>query len=175
MNVAIPFRMFHSVARMTAFCAAAFLCGIATAQNSSSVTPLSALYESETDAVRKARAFPKFGEALFAQIRKDVEASHYPAALSKLEDYIARTRAMRLELKAAVPDAEKKPSGFKQLQIHVRKSVRTLDHTIVSIPVSDRSPFVAGRREMEAIDRDLMGDLFPRQPGRKEPDKKEKP
>lgn len=160
---------------LAGMCGATLLAEATFAQDSPPPNSLARLYETEVDAIGKAKSFPKYGDALFAQVRDDVGAGQYPAALSKMEDYIARLKAMREELKAAVPNPEKKANGFKQLQIHVRRIIRTLTHTIVTIPVADRGPFLAGRKDIENIDRELISDLFPRQPGRKEPDKKEKP
>jgi len=64
-------------------------------------------------------------------------------------------------------DAERKPNGFKNLQIHIRQNIPRLEQTILTLPVEQREPFEAIRKELDAIDRELIDALFPRQPAKK--------
>ena len=134
---------------------------------------LRAQFNHETDPVRKAKALPKLGDAQFNQLRKETDAGHYAEALKIVEEYRDEVKVAETALKASGLDAERKPAGFKQLQIHVRKSVREIEQTVLALPDEQRPPFEAIRRELTAIEKELIEMLFPRQP-RKNPSQEEK-
>jgi DNA-binding response OmpR family regulator len=67
-------------------------------------------------------------------------------------------------LEAAVPDAEKKPSGFKELQISLRETIRRIDDLILTLPVDKRPFFREIRDDLVKIQNDLIDALFPRKP-----------
>ncbi len=135
---------------------------------------LQAQFNQESDPVRKAKALMKFGDAQFELLGKQADAGNYGEALHVLQEYREEVKVTHAALKATGLDAEKKPGGFKQLQIHVRKSLRKLNQTITSLPYKERDPFEAIRRELEEIDKELVDMLFPRQPGRRPETEKRK-
>ncbi len=130
------------------------------------IEDLRAQFNGESDPVRKAKALPPLGDALFELMGKQADADNDAAALRALEEYRNDVGNTVAGLKATHVDAEKKPAGFKQLQIHVRKSIRRLSERILVLPFDLRSPFETIRRELEQDDKELIDMLFPRQPGR---------
>jgi len=122
-------------------------------------------YDRERDAVGKAKKLPKLGDAHFAAARRALRDENFPLAITLLQDYRDLVSTTRDALLAATPDPEKRPSGFKQMEIHVRKSLDQMADIIGEAPLSERPPFESIRADLEKISKQLIRDLFPRQPG----------
>ena len=131
------------------------------------LTPLAVANGQSGDAVQNAKSVVRQGEIQLEQVRREVRAENYDEALRVLTAYRDAVKSAHAALKASGRDAERKPSGFKNLQIHVRQSTQRLEQTILSVPVEQRAPFEAIRKELEAIDKELVDALFPRQPSMK--------
>jgi len=123
-------------------------------------------FAQESDPVRKAKALPRLGEAQFEQVRKEIAAQSYDQALHIVEDYRDEVRGAVAALKSTGVNAERRPSGFKQLQIHLRKSLRELDQTLLALPDDQRPPFESIRQELLSTEKELLDLLFPRKPGK---------
>ena len=123
-------------------------------------------FEKETDPVRKAKALTRLGDAQWNAARKASAADDYAEARRLVRQYLDDSEAAANALKASGINAEKKPRGFKELQIHVRKSLRELDQMILSVPAEERGSLEVYRRDLLAIEKQLINDLFPRQPGK---------
>ncbi len=119
------------------------------------------------DPVQKAKSTVRWGEAQLEQVRREVRAENYDEALRVLTDYRDAVKSAHAALKASGRDAERKPNGFKHLQLHLRQSIQRLDQTILSLPSDLRDPFTAIRRDLDSIDKELIDALFPRQPAKK--------
>jgi hypothetical protein len=122
-------------------------------------------YDRERDAVGKAKKLPKLGEAHLEAARRAIRDDNIPLAIALLQEHRDLVAATREALLEAVPNPEKKSGGFKQMEIHVRKSLDQMTDLIAEAPVSDRAPFEAIRDDLARISRLLIRDLFPRQPG----------
>ena len=125
-------------------------------------------FERETDPVRKARALPKYGDALIERAGQQLQASEVDAALKTLEQYRDAVATSHSALKASGINGEKKPSGFKQLEIHVRRGVRRLEDLIVNVPFERRKPFEDVQKQLAQVDHELIEMLFPRRPAKTE-------
>jgi hypothetical protein len=86
-----------------------------------------------------------------------------------MEKYRDNARAAIEALKKDHRDAEHHTNGFKQLQIHVHKSLRELDETLVIAPDEYRPPLEIVRRDLANMDDELLELLFPRRPLNKPP------
>ena len=128
-------------------------------------------FRNESNAVRKAKSLAALGDQQFKLMRKQVEASDYEGAVGLATEYLEWARGAHAALKAAGKDAEKSPNGYKQLEIQVRKSIRELDDTIHSVPLDQKAPFEGVRHALDALDKELINALFPRQPGRRPEEK----
>jgi hypothetical protein len=126
--------------------------------------------KSDNDPVRRAKNLGHTSDAQFEQIHKELDAGNFAQALRILHDHRDEVRSIEQALKATGQDAERHPAGFKQLQIHVRKSVRELDQIVVSLPDDQREAFDSVRKDLVNVEKELIDMLFPRAPG-KNPEK----
>ena len=123
-----------------------------------------ARYDQETDPVRKARALVKLSEDQIDEARKQLKAGDDVGSLHSLERYRDEIQHMTEALKATGVDAERKPGGFKELQISVRENVRRIDDLILTLPVDKRPFFRDVRTDLVKTQNELIDALFPRQP-----------
>ncbi len=131
-----------------------------------SLTELKNQFNRENEPARKAKALAKLGDAQFDLARRALDSSDFVQALRLLQDYRDAVHTAQASFKAATSDPERRPRGFKQLQIHVRKSIRALDQIILSLPEDQRAPFDAVRKDLLSREKELIDLLFPRQPGK---------
>ncbi len=66
-------------------------------------------------------------------------------------------------------DAERKPAGFKELQISLRETIRRIDDLILTLNVDKRPFFRVVRNDLFVDQNELIDDLFPRRPDRNAP------
>jgi len=123
-------------------------------------------YDQETDPVRKARALVKLGDDQIDEARKQLKNGDEVASLHILEQYRDEVRHIAELLKATGVDPEKKPAGFKELQISLRETVRHIDDLILTLPVDKRPFFREVRTDLVNTQNELIDALFPRQPER---------
>lgn len=121
-------------------------------------------FEREVNPVEKARRFPPLGEELMRLVHQQVRAEQYEAALRTLEEYHELARVAFTGLENSGRNAERQSSGFRHLQIHLRRSLRDLEQTISALPVQQREPFEAIHEQLEQINQKLLEMLFPRRP-----------
>ncbi len=133
------------------------------------VEELRSRFDAETNPVSKAKFFKKLGPAEFKEMHAQIGAGHDDQALKILEQYRDQVRATFDGLRALHVDPEKKPAGFKPLQIELREGLRRLDQLILELPVGDRDAFRAVRADLAAMQNQMLDLLFPRQPGRASP------
>jgi hypothetical protein len=131
----------------------------------SSVLEFRARFERDTDPMHRAKMMPQLGEAEFQQIDKDIAAGNLPGALQVAREYRDQVRSCENGLDAKEADPEKHPSGFKQLQISLRQSLRRLDEMLVNMTADEQVPFIELRKDLDQLDRHLIRELFPNQPG----------
>jgi hypothetical protein len=121
-------------------------------------------FAQETDAMRRAQAMPKLGEAEFDQLTRDVDAGALPVALAILSEYRDEIQSCETGLDARNIDAEKHPKGYKQLEISLRQSLRKLNNLLVSLTADEQAPFLEVRKDLEELNRHLIRELFPKSP-----------
>jgi hypothetical protein len=128
-----------------------------------------AKYQSESDPVRKARALAKLGDEQVDLAKKQLKAEDEVASLHTLEQYRDEVRATVAALKGTGVDAERKPAGFKELQISLRETIRRIDELIFTLNVDKRPFFREVRNDLFVDQNELIDDLFPRRPDRNAP------
>jgi hypothetical protein len=128
-----------------------------------------AKYQAESDPVRKARALAKLGDEQVELAKKQLKAEDEVASLHTLEQYRDEVRATVAALKGTGVDAERKPSGFKELQISLRETIRRIDELILTLNVDKRPFFREVRNDLFMDQNELIDDLFPRRPDRNSP------
>jgi hypothetical protein len=153
--------------RMSALLVGLVALTLTAATQQDSLAELRRRFEQETDPVRKARSVERLGNLHLEQFRRSAREEEYDAALTAIREYRNIVKSAHEALKKSGRDADRNPAGFKQLEIHVRQSITRLEQTILTIPYDHREPFEEIRKELEAIDKELVQMLFPRQPGKK--------
>jgi hypothetical protein len=126
-----------------------------------------AQYQHEADPVRKARELVKIGGDQVELAKKELKSGDEEGSLHTLEQYRDEVRETIAALKATGVDAEKKPTGFKELQISLREMVRRIDDLIFTLPVDKRQFFREVRTDLVMAQNDLIDQLFPRKPDQK--------
>jgi hypothetical protein len=119
----------------------------------------------ETDPVHKAKLILPLGTAEFDQIEKQVGDRDLTTALDNLHAYQDQVTLCEKALDARGVDPEKHSAGFKELEISVRESLRRLDNVLVHLSGDDQKPFLEVRKSLDEINRHLIKQLFPYQPG----------
>jgi hypothetical protein len=129
----------------------------------------------EPNPVRRGKLLPKLEQAEFEEIRHETDGGNFAKALELLGDYRDDVHTTQKALDATGVDPERKPAGYKELQIAVRESLRQLGEILVGLPPDWKMGFDDIRRELEAVNNRLIIQLFPRQPGHQPPNGKGKP
>jgi|SRR5579862_6009385 len=127
-----------------------------------------AKYQHEPDPVRKSRALARLGDEQIELAKKLLKEDEV-ASLHTLEQYRDEVHDMVATLNGMGVDAEKKPAGFKELQISLRETIRRVDDLILTLEVDKRPFFRAVRNDLFADQNALIDKLFPRKPERNAP------
>lgn len=128
-----------------------------------------ARYQNETDPVRRARELAKLGDEQVDLAKRQLKAGDEVASLQTLEQYRDEVRATVSALNGMSADAERKPAGFKELQISLRETIRRIDDLILTLDVDKRPFFRAVRNDLFMDQNALIDKLFPRKPERSAP------
>jgi hypothetical protein len=124
-------------------------------------------FAKETDPVHRAKSLSKLGEAQISDFTRRATADDIAGAFLTLTAYRDEVRSVFEGLKATGNNPEKKSDGFKDLQIHLRKTLWELDRVASLVPTERRPEFHDIHEELERIHNDLIHMLFPREPGNK--------
>jgi hypothetical protein len=150
------FRICVPVLMAAAFASAVFAQG--------RISELRSRFAAESDSVRKAKIMPQLGDAEFQQIQKDIADGRADDALALLRQYLAEAQACEKGLDSSGTDAEKHPSGFKQLQISLQESLRRLNAEVPQLTSDEQTPFRDVHRDISDMDARLIHKLFPHEP-----------
>jgi hypothetical protein len=121
-------------------------------------------YQHEGDPVRKARLLAKFGDEQVELAKRQLKEEHEVDSLHTLERYRDEVRDTIMALNGMGVDAERKPAGFKELQISLRETIRRIDDLIFTLSVDKRPFFREVRNDLFADQNKLIDELFPRRP-----------
>ena len=121
-------------------------------------------FKVQTDPVKRAKMFSKLGAALLAEMRKHEAAQEYEQVAPLFLEYRDDVTAACNGLTAANRDAEKHPGGYRELEMHLRRSLRQLNDVVFALPVAERDALIGPQHEIENIDNRLVKALFPRGP-----------
>lgn len=123
---------------------------------------LHARFDKETDPIRRAKLMVPLGAAEFDRMEKEVADNDLNGALGALREYQGQASSCEKALDAKRQNPEKHPSGYKELQISLRESLRRLDNMMVSMSGDEQTPFREIRKSLDDLDRDLIKELFPK-------------
>src|SRR4029077_9627361 len=128
-----------------------------------------AKYQHETDPIRKSRALVKLGDDQVDLATRQLKISDEVTSLHTLEQYRDEVHDMVTALNRVGVDAERKPAGFKELQISLRGTIRRIDELILTLNVDKRPFFRVVRNDLFMDQNVLIDELFPRKPDRNSP------
>ena len=124
-------------------------------------------FDSETDGVNKAKMLKRLGDAQFDREREAAKAGDYETVGFVMEKYRDNVRAALEAIKKTRPDAERHPSGYKQMEMHVETGIREVSDLLATVPEAFRPPLQIVKTDLLAVDKELLRLLFPRRPGEK--------
>jgi hypothetical protein len=122
---------------------------------------LEAQYQNEHDSVRRAKLLAKLGPLEVKRARDYLEMNDQEHALATLSHFRDEVRNTTGALSAAKADVEKHPSGYKELQIGLRETIRRLNDVVLALPVEERPMFESVRSDLVAMQGELFEALFP--------------
>jgi len=128
---------------------------------------LQARFEHESNSVRKAKLFEKLGDEQLAETRRASRDSDFVTVGMVMEKYRDNARGSLDALKKQHPDAERQLSGYKQLQMHIRKALRDLKEILLLAPPEVKPPLQLVQQDLANMDDELLRMLFPPRPGKK--------
>jgi len=127
-------------------------------------------FRAEVDPVRRARLFSKLGAALLGEMKKHEEAKEFDRVPSLFLEYRGAASAAYSGLTADGRDPQKHSAGFRELEIHLRKSLRQVADIVLGMPFDDRAALRKPQSDLEELDVRLVDALFPTSsPARKTP------
>jgi hypothetical protein len=120
-----------------------------------------AQFQLERDPVIKAKILAKLGRFEVDLARADLKADKDEQSLADLEHYRDQVETTVQALSATGVNAEQHPSGFKELQISLRETLRHIDELILQLPLDKRPWFQAVRSDLGRSQNVLIEALFP--------------
>lgn len=155
------------------------LCGFMpaaqTARVQQHIAKYEANYKSKTKPVDRAKAVVKLGRAEYVAASQSLDAGNVRGAFEFLAKYNEQAITAHDALETMGVDPEKHSNGFRQLEISVRESLRELREIMGRVPLEQRESFAALDKDLDALNRKLILELFPRQPGHEIQDEKKHP
>jgi hypothetical protein len=119
-------------------------------------------FDKETHAGNKVKALQKLSDAQFEVARKAAAANDFSTVGLTLEKYRDNVRACLELLKKQEPDADKHPTGYRQLELQVRKGIREVEDTMLTAPPEVQPPLQIVHKDILDMDNELIRLLFPR-------------
>ena len=132
-----------------------------TAPASDTLAALQLHFDHATNSVHKAKLLEKLADAQFEETRRSGIAGDYNAIGLILERYRDNARAALYALKKDHPDAERHYNGYRQVEICVRKGIHEVDEILLIAPDPYKPPIGLVRRDLAAIQDELIAVLFP--------------
>jgi hypothetical protein len=131
---------------------------------------LQSRFDHETNSVHKAKIFEHLGDQQFSEARHASQTRDYKAVAEIMEIYRNNARTVFNALKKEHPNAERQLSGYKQLQIHIHKSIREVDESLLVSPPEFKPPLMLVRQDLSSMDDELLVMIFPRRPTERKAD-----
>jgi len=118
-------------------------------------------FDREPHAENKVRLLEKLGEVEFASANKAGQGGDYESVGLLFEKFRDNARLTFELLKKQVPDADHHSSGYRRLELQVRRGIREVEETLLVVPDVVRPPLQLVRMDLIALDDQLIALLFP--------------
>jgi len=126
------------------------------------VSELQSRFDKENRGSAKVKALQKLAEAQFEAASKADAQSDYVTVGLTFEKYRDNIREAFELLKKQEPDADRHPGSYRQLELQTRKGIREVEETLVVVSAEMRPPLEIVRKDLLAIDDELIQLLFPK-------------
>lgn len=114
----------------------------------------------ETDPIDRAKITAKLGDELLKQMGRRYHDRAYAEGEALLTEYLEAVRSATRGLHESGRDARRKPAGFKQLEVHLRKSQRKLEEIGKQLPPEKREPLQEAQTVVETLRSELLQALM---------------
>lgn len=104
----------------------------------------------------RAKIAVKIGENLLEEIGQAYKERDYPQGHERLGEYVELVQQAHRELEDSGRDARRKPKGFKELEIHLRRSHRTFEELARRVPFDQRQPVRRAMNQVEELRTTLL-------------------
>lgn len=139
--------------------------GNTVTNNAADVIRLQKKFDEAHDAVHRAKALAQLGEAQVRDAADRIVGRDYEGALAELRLYRDEVAAVEKELAATGVNPEKKPAGYRELQVSVRENLRLLEDIAFTAPPSQQSALVEIHEQLGQQNEKLLAALFPSESG----------
>ena len=113
-----------------------------------------------TDPVDRAKEDIKISEILVSLISDAVKKGDLQTMRQRLTEYVSTIQEAHDGLVKSDRDARKKPHGFKELEISLRRQIKQLEDIGLALTFDEREPIDNARKEASQIRDDLLKALF---------------
>jgi hypothetical protein len=117
--------------------------------------------EREQNPVKKSKYATRLAELKVQQATDAYTKGDLDQGQKLLDDYLKWVRSAWDLLKGSGRPAERKPEGFKELDIALREDVRRFEDLQHRVPFTDRDPLKNAAQEAEKIRGEVLAALFP--------------
>ncbi len=114
----------------------------------------------QTDPVGRAKAEIKISEILITLVSDAVRDDKKELMEKWLSEYTATIRDAHQTLSKTGRDAHRRPGGFKDLEIALRRQIRQLEDIGVNLTLEDREPVEKAKDQAQTIRDELLKALF---------------
>jgi hypothetical protein len=121
-------------------------------------------YDEARDPVHRAKALAQLGEAQVKDAGERLAARDYAGALTELRQYRDEVVSVRRELVATGVNPERKPGGFRELQLSVRENLQRIESISFAASASQQTPLVEIHEQLGQENERLLTALFPSAP-----------
>jgi hypothetical protein len=111
--------------------------------------------------VKKAKLEVRLGELKMSLAFGAYDQGKFDSCWKYLNEYLARMDSAWTTLQASGREASKKPDGFKQLDIALRTSRRSLEDFETRVTFEEREEVERVRKETEALRAHVLEVMFP--------------
>ena len=131
------------------------------ARHAESETDMQAHFEREQNPVKKSIYATRLAQLKLQQATDAYAKSDLDQGQKLLDDYLKWVKSSWDLLKSSGRPAERKPQGFKELDIALREDARQFGDLEHRVPFTDREPVTKAAQEAEKIRGEVLAVLFP--------------
>ena len=121
-------------------------------------------FQRQKDPVKRAKLFPKLGNALLAEMRRQIHEKEFDRVPALFTEYHDGAKSCLQGLEASGRDADKQPGGYRELEMHLRQSRHVVNDIVFALPLEERDALLGPQRDLEQMDEKLVKALFPSKP-----------